>query len=88
MGDKKIKISITTFVDKGIGFLVGELDKGIKRAKAFGDAMRRGMHSAPVRTLRNALAFLVATLAGGVMQAAKDQRTTDAAHTRPKSPSN
>ncbi len=68
---KKFEINIKTIFDNGVSRMIGSLDKGIKRAKAFGNAMRRGMHSAPVRILRNALAGLVGTLAAGVMQAAK-----------------
>lgn len=55
----------------GIAGVIGALERGIKRAKAFGDALRRGFHSAPVQMLRNALAGLVGTLAAGVMQSAK-----------------
>ncbi len=55
----------------GIKGVIGALEKGIARSKAFGDALRRGFHSAPVQMLRNALAGLVGTLAAGVMQSAK-----------------
>lgn len=71
MADKNLRISIKTFFDRGVDRFVGTLDRGIKRAQAFGAAMRRGFHSAPVRLLRNALAALIGTLAAGVMQAAK-----------------
>ncbi len=68
---KKFAINIKTIFDGGVTKLVAGLERGIKRARAFGAALRKGMHSAPVRLLRNALAVLVGTLAAGTMQAAK-----------------
>ena len=68
---KDLRIYLKTLYDNGLGKVIGHLEKGISRAKAFGAALRAGMHSAPVRLLRNALAGLVGTLGVAVMQAAK-----------------